>query len=103
MHLASADVLEKVRTQGHGFDLPAYALIPGCRINPSIFGDLLAFCEALDLPPPLFVQMPADPADPDPPLYTFKCQIGQLALTGELVQKRVHITIIYPPTTSKSK
>ena len=81
MHIGAADLLEKIKVQPDQ-NIPPYALIPGCRINPSIFGDLVALCETLKLTPPLYVEMPLDPMEVDPPLFTFKCQIGQLVHTG---------------------
>jgi len=81
IQIAAADLLSKVENQG--FEIPPYGLVPGARISPNIFADLLALCEVLVLSAPFYVQIPDDPELVPEYLYTYKCQIGQLIHFGK--------------------
>jgi len=79
--MAAADILQQFK-QRH-VETPIYGLVPGFRINPLIFGQLLILCQILEFVKPVYVQMPVDPLRKPPILYSFKCQIGQLIAIGE--------------------
>jgi len=102
MQIASYDLLLKV--DGSGFEIPAYGLLPGARINPTIFMDLVELCIVLELHAPMYVHLPNDPEEHVQELYTYKCQVGQLIRIGKsdsrFLAQRIAAKLVYEALTN---